>query len=101
MSFESRTSAPGVDAPAIPTIKSIATASMPTTANRLINSPPPCPSVCGPDPNSERVPLFLPVVRVVVVAVALPKTRLVLRQQLEAAQPFGALPEVPRRDDET
>src|SRR3954465_8196756 len=100
MSFESRTSAPGVEAPAIPPIKSIPTASRPTIENRLTISPFFCPSVSASDPNSEAVPLFLPVVRVVVVAVALPEPRLVAREELQAAQPLRALPEVTRRDDE-
>src|SRR3954453_12107426 len=100
MSFESRTSPPGVEAPAIPTIKSIPTASRPTIENRFTISPFFCPSVGASDPNSEAVALFLPVVRVVVVAVALPEPRLVGREELEAAQPLRALPEVTRRDDE-
>src|SRR6266536_3374304 len=49
---------------------------------------------------SEAVALFLPEVRVVVVAVALPEAGLVVVQELEAAQPLRALPEVSRRDDQ-
>jgi hypothetical protein len=48
----------------------------------------------------ERVPLFLPVIGVVVVAVALPEARLVVVEQLEPAQPLGALPEVAIRNDQ-
>src|SRR5207248_714774 len=48
----------------------------------------------------EPVALFLPVVRVVVVAVALPEAGLVGRAQLEAPEPLRALPEVAARDDE-
>src|SRR4051812_12480641 len=51
----------------------------------------------GAKRGSEAVPLFLPVVGVVVVAVALPEAGLVGRPQLEPAQPLRALPEVPRR----
>src|SRR5205085_9996664 len=48
----------------------------------------------------EAVALFLPVVRVVVVAVALPEARLVGGAKLEPAEPLGALPEVAARHDE-
>src|ERR1043165_6181416 len=48
----------------------------------------------------EAVALFLPVVGVVVVAVALPEPGPVVRTQLEAAEPLGALPEVARGNDE-
>src|SRR5690349_1525231 len=77
-----------------------ATASTPTIVNRLTISPFCCPSVWRRDPSSEAVALFLPVVGFVVVAVALPETGLVDGEQLEPAQPLGALPEVARRDDE-
>src|SRR5262249_10974739 len=48
----------------------------------------------------EPVALFLPVVRVVVVAIALPEARLVGGAELERAEPFRALPEVPTRHDQ-
>src|ERR1700730_8841106 len=51
--------------------------------------------------GSESVALLFPVVGVVVVAVALPEARLIRGEELDAAQPLGALPEVARRDDET
>ena len=47
-----------------------------------------------------RVPLFLPGVGVVVVAVALPEAELVVVEELEAPDPLGALPEVALRDEE-
>src|SRR5438093_9717217 len=47
------------------------------------------------------VALFLPGVGVVVVAVPLPEAELVVVEELEAAQPLGALPEVALRDQET
>src|SRR3954466_2194627 len=99
MSFVRRTSAPGVDAPAMPTAIRPA-ASTATIEKRLPISPFVCPRFGASDPNSEAVALFLPVVRVVVVAVALPEPRLVGGEELQAAQPLGALPEVTRRDDE-
>ena len=43
--------------------------------------------------------LFLPRVRVVVVAVALPEAELVVVEELEATDPLAALPEVALRDD--
>ena len=46
------------------------------------------------------VSLFLPGVGVVVVAVALPEAELVVVEELEAAQPLGALPEVALRDEQ-
>src|SRR5215216_7478371 len=54
----------------------------------------------GVPPCLEGVPLFLPVVAVVVVAVPLPEARLVRAQELAAAEPLRALPEVAVRDDE-
>ena len=45
------------------------------------------------------VALFVPGVAAHVVAVALPESRLVLRQEFKAADPFGALPEVEVRND--
>src|SRR6266516_6416595 len=48
----------------------------------------------------EGVPLFFPVVRFVVVPVALPEAGLVAVQELEASEPLRALPEVARRDDQ-
>ena len=50
--------------------------------------------------GSELVPLFLPVVGVVVVAVALPEAGLIRGEELDPAEPLGALPEVARWDDE-
>src|SRR4051794_16194573 len=50
--------------------------------------------------ESEPVALFLPVVRVVVVAVALPEPGLVGGGELEAAQPLRGLPEVLRGDEQ-
>src|SRR6266576_6405504 len=49
---------------------------------------------------SELVPLLLPVVGVVVVAVALPEAGLIRGEKFNPAQPLGALPEIARRDDE-
>src|SRR3954463_12239037 len=51
-------------------------------------------------PGSLREALFLPGVGVVVVAVALPEAELVVVEELQAADPFGALPEVALRDEE-
>src|SRR5689334_3296469 len=48
----------------------------------------------------EPVPLLLPVVGVVVVAVPLPEARLVDRRQLDPVQPLRALPEVLRGYEE-
>src|SRR5579872_1967787 len=49
---------------------------------------------------SESVALLVPVVGVVVVAVALPEAGLVDRRELDAAKPLRALPEVLRGDEE-
>src|SRR5262245_26174530 len=46
------------------------------------------------------VALFLPGIGVVVVAVALPEAELVVVEELEAADPFGALPEVALRNQQ-
>src|SRR4051795_5387172 len=51
-------------------------------------------------PGSLAEALFLPRVGVVVVAVALPEAELVVVEELEAADPLAALPEVALRDDE-
>src|ERR1700730_3295667 len=51
--------------------------------------------------GSESVALLFPVVGVVVLAVALREAGLIRGEELDAAQPLGALPEVARRDDET
>src|SRR5207248_10918499 len=48
----------------------------------------------------EAVPLLLPEVGVVRIAVALPEARLVDRRELDPAQPLGALPEVLAGDQE-
>src|SRR5438477_3188050 len=50
---------------------------------------------------SEPVPLLLPGVGVVVVAVAFPEAGPVGRREFDPVQPFRALPEVAGRDDET
>src|SRR4051812_1020883 len=55
----------------------------------------------GPAPRSvPPIALFFPRVAVVVVAVGLPEAGLVVIAQLEAADPFRALPEVQMRDQE-
>src|SRR4029079_10437419 len=46
------------------------------------------------------VPLLVPRIAVVVIAVALPEAGLVLAAKRQAAHPFGALPEVEVRDEE-
>src|SRR4051795_9919357 len=51
-------------------------------------------------PGSLREALFLPRVGVVVVAVALPETELIVVEELEAADPLAALPEVFLGDDQ-
>ena len=48
----------------------------------------------GSTASSEAVALLLPVVGVVVVAVALPEARLVVVEELDATEPLRALPEV-------
>src|SRR6266508_2799891 len=54
----------------------------------------------APQAPLELVAFFLPVVRVVVVAVALPEAGLIGGEQLQAAQPLRALPEVAARHDQ-
>ncbi len=55
----------------------------------------------GPEAlDLEAVTLLFPEIGVVVVAVALPEAGLVDRRELDPPQPLGALPEVPRRDEE-
>src|SRR3954447_457344 len=51
-------------------------------------------------PGSLREALFLPRVGVVVVAVPLPEAELVVVEELQAADPLAALPEVLLRDEE-
>ena len=84
-----------------------------TSTSLRVRTPPP---VCVVPPNArattagitrsddltelEPVPLFLPVVGVVVIAVAFPEARLVDARELELAEPLGALPEVLRWDEE-
>src|SRR5262249_21781062 len=51
-------------------------------------------------PRLLGVALFHPGVGVVVVAVALPEAELVMVEELEAAEPLGALPEVALRHEE-
>src|SRR5215468_3302535 len=50
---------------------------------------------------SEAIPLLLPGVGVVVIAVALPETGPVGRRELDPVQPLRAFPEVARWDEET
>src|SRR5438445_5575995 len=58
---------------------------------------PKCPRQAA---QSEGVTLLLPVVGVIVVPVALPEAGLVVVEELEAAEPFCALPEVAARNNE-
>src|SRR3954465_11598571 len=51
-------------------------------------------------PGSLREAFFLPRVGVVVVAVPLPEAKLVVVEELQAADPLAALPEVLLRDEE-
>src|SRR5207249_10233871 len=64
----------------------------------------PSPAAPGRPPRPARsvfpVPLLAPRVSVVVVAEALPETRLVLVDQLEPAHPLRALPQVQVRDEQ-
>src|SRR6266576_86592 len=57
------------------------------------------PASCPPEALFGEA-LFLPGVGVVVVAVALPETELVVVEELETADPLGALPEVALGNEE-
>src|SRR3982074_1185946 len=60
----------------------------------------PAAGIRRPCPGLLAVALFLPGIGVVVVAVALPEAEDVVVEELEAADPLRALPEVALRDEE-